>query len=385
MELLRKDHGFWGTMDEMFEAPSIIKYVLVHSNSMKHFLVGGEAVSTSIAKENLIELLAKRDLLPPPQGRGKRDSYLYFSCQGVVNYINSKLNWTGLYGTSADYVSKAKLLWPAIDPGMNGSRTETNSDAEELARESFMEGEATKEQAEPSPTAQCPDHIGQAQTSQDPVESFQTPQEQNESPTVNSDSPSDEMEEANKNDEHHGNNPVDCEVEEMPVLGQASNSKNADTTKNAPALTRHTVMSGPTEAPQTAATPQTGIVGEVGTNNHTETNANAYSSQVAREMSELELGPLYKDIKGKLARSKSKDEKVFYGHLKHYFARKLRSGNLLSKVEFDRIKTFMARYESNLKLLDDKGNYYDDICVYRGFLQHIMSECERELAISDVA
>lgn len=101
-------------------------------------------------------------------------------------------------------------------------------------------------------------------------------------------------------------------------------------------------------------------------------------------MSEVELGPLYGDIKRKLAGAKSKDEKKFYGHLKRYFVRKIRIGSLLSRSEFKAVTSYVARFESNVKLLDEEENDYDDICVYSGFIKHITDECQKELVIADL-
>ena len=64
---------------------------------------------------------------------------------------------------------------------------------------------------------------------------------------------------------------------------------------------------------------------------------------------------LYEDIKGKLdsATDTNSNGKIFYGRLKHYFARKSQNdGLLLSDIE--RIKEFKERFEStNQKLLSD--------------------------------
>jgi len=120
----------------------------------------------------------------------------------------------------------------------------------------------------------------------------------------------------------------------------------------------------------------------------TDTNAehtDRASSSYTTEMNEVELGNLYNIIKRKLAASsKSRDEKKFYGHLKKYFSRKIRHGDLLSLSDVNKIKIFISRFESNIKLLDDRGNDWDDICVYGGFIKHIVKECEKELALTDV-
>jgi len=108
--------------------------------------------------------------------------------------------------------------------------------------------------------------------------------------------------------------------------------------------------------------------------------ASMEQNTAAAGMSDLELGPLYANIKRKLARSETRDGKKFYGHLKGYCSRKMRDGNLLSPVDFDKINDLVSRFESNMRLLNDEGNDYDDICVYGGFIKHIIKECTKELA-----
>jgi len=42
----------------------------------------------------------------------------------------------------------------------------------------------------------------------------------------------------------------------------------------------------------------------------------------------------------------------------------------------------VGRFELNMKLLNDKGNYYDDMCVYDSFANNVIKECERDLDVS---
>lgn len=99
-------------------------------------------------------------------------------------------------------------------------------------------------------------------------------------------------------------------------------------------------------------------------------------------MTDVELGRLYQTIKEKRMGSETIHERKFYGHLKSYCSRKMRGGVLLSCPDVDKINNLMGRFESNMRLLNDKGNDIEDIYVYEGFVAYIIKECERELPVS---
>lgn len=99
-----------------------------------------------------------------------------------------------------------------------------------------------------------------------------------------------------------------------------------------------------------------------------------------------ELSPLYEEIKGKLANAKgaNSDEKTFYGHLKHYLARKInRNDGCLLLSDYENIKTLKERFESTIEKLDNKGNDYDDICMYGGFIKGILKDCVKILPLNE--
>mmetsp|Transcript_835 Transcript_835/g.1368 ORF Transcript_835/g.1368 Transcript_835/m.1368 type:complete len:147 (+) Transcript_835:1-441(+) len=143
----------------------------------------------------------------------------------------------------------------------------------------------------------------------------------------------------------------------------------------------HRLVSGSREVGQTNA-PQSDNVCALAADANMGKTTRASSSYTS-EMSELEqLGLLYNAIKQKLTKSKTRDEKTFYGLLKSHFGRKMRDGCLLSHSDVSKIKKMVYRFESNMELLNDRGNDYDDICVYGGFIKYIINECKKELAFT---
>ena len=116
-----------------------------------------------------------------------------------------------------------------------------------------------------------------------------------------------------------------------------------------------------------------------------ETNTAGQVNQTSIEtVGAKELRPLMKAIKGKLTDAECQFEKVFYGHLKEYMARKsMQNYGSLILTDVDKIKALMDEFQTSMDELNMTDNDYNDICFYEGFVKGIIKESKDNLPISE--
>mmetsp|Transcript_23427 Transcript_23427/g.50741 ORF Transcript_23427/g.50741 Transcript_23427/m.50741 type:complete len:760 (+) Transcript_23427:181-2460(+) len=94
---------------------------------------------------------------------------------------------------------------------------------------------------------------------------------------------------------------------------------------------------------------------------------------------EEEVRPLYDAIKAKMAK-KGRNERIFYDHLKSYVVKQsMQNDGRLLILEVNKIKSFMDRFESETKKLDDEENDYLDRCLSQSFIKGIISQSRKSL------
>lgn len=134
MNVLRREHGFEGYLDETFTAPAPIMQALVNKHNVDKVLVGGEGVLNSLERKDLIEFLSSREA---NDGRpGKQSSCFFFSYKGdSFKYTNQVSRYSGQIGTNQDNITKAVILRPGVDPNVKKDLARTIEKADEcLAR-----------------------------------------------------------------------------------------------------------------------------------------------------------------------------------------------------------------------------------------------------------
>jgi chromosome segregation ATPase len=150
MDVLKKDYGMIGTMDEIFTAPDCVKQALISFGMVNKVLVGTDKTYQSKNK-GLDEYLAE-----PDQSRNQhgKQQFSYFCSNGqsshqysgsVSKYGNRNLT------TKEDYVNPAQMLAPGVDPTViENAKSELNAIHQEMTafRPSLQEAEQKKMQLE---------------------------------------------------------------------------------------------------------------------------------------------------------------------------------------------------------------------------------------------
>jgi hypothetical protein len=90
-----------------------------------------------------------------------------------------------------------------------------------------------------------------------------------------------------------------------------------------------------------------------------------------------ELLPLWSRIKEKWKHANCSHERKFYGHMKYYLSSQSKHA-LPSDVK--QIEAFLSDFEATMKELDDRGNDYDAICNYEGWIEFIIEEAKKCLS-----
>ena len=143
MDILQREHGFYGYLDETFTAPDAIMEALLNRHNVDKVLVGGDAVQNSLERKDLIEFLSTRE--NGDRRPGKQASCFFYTHRGSsYKYTNQPSRYTGLIGTSQDDISKAKMLKPGSDPAVKEQLAETVRRAGEIVAELRPEVEAAQ-------------------------------------------------------------------------------------------------------------------------------------------------------------------------------------------------------------------------------------------------
>eukprot|EP00580_Thalassiosira_gravida_P014694 CAMPEP_0201682080 /NCGR_PEP_ID=MMETSP0494-20130426/51433_1 /ASSEMBLY_ACC=CAM_ASM_000839 /TAXON_ID=420259 /ORGANISM="Thalassiosira gravida, Strain GMp14c1" /LENGTH=1127 /DNA_ID=CAMNT_0048165835 /DNA_START=664 /DNA_END=4047 /DNA_ORIENTATION=- len=131
MELLRREHGFFGYLDETFVAPNHIMQALINRHNVDKVLVGGDAVQHSLDRKDLIEFLSTREA--HDRRPGKQSSCFFYTFKNeTFKYTNQVSRYTGEVGSDVQNILAAKLLKPGSDPALKDRLADTIQNADEL-------------------------------------------------------------------------------------------------------------------------------------------------------------------------------------------------------------------------------------------------------------
>ncbi|KAL7553665.1 hypothetical protein ACHAWF_016964 [Thalassiosira exigua] len=131
MELLRREHGFNGYLDETYTAPDVIMQALINKHNVDKVLVGGEAVHNSLERKDLVEFLSAKE-----GGGGKQASCFFYTFRGAsFKYTSQVSRYTGEVGTDVQNIVGAKLLKPGSDPRLKDELAAQIKEAEDRIAE----------------------------------------------------------------------------------------------------------------------------------------------------------------------------------------------------------------------------------------------------------
>ena len=93
MDVLRKEHGFNGYLDEFFTAPGPIMQALKNKHNVDKVLIGGDAVHNSLERKDLLEYLSAKEGSP----NQKQSSCFFYSYKGsLFKYTSQVSRHTGM-------------------------------------------------------------------------------------------------------------------------------------------------------------------------------------------------------------------------------------------------------------------------------------------------
>lgn len=130
MDILKREHGFLGYLDETFTAPDIIMQALVNKHNVDKVLVGGEGVHNSLERKDLIEFLSTKE--SSSDTRKQSSCFFYTYKNASFKYTSQVSRYSGEIGTVPDEVLPAKILRPGSDPRLRDQLAETIREAEDL-------------------------------------------------------------------------------------------------------------------------------------------------------------------------------------------------------------------------------------------------------------
>jgi len=131
MDVLRREHGFLGYLDETFRAPDHIMQALINRHNIDKVLIGGEGVQNSLDRKDLVEFLSTREA--HDRRPGKLSSCFFYTFRNeTFKYTNQVSRYTGEIGTDVQNIVAAKLLRPGSDPAKKDQLAETIRKADEL-------------------------------------------------------------------------------------------------------------------------------------------------------------------------------------------------------------------------------------------------------------
>ena len=130
MDVLRKEHGFIGYLDETFTAPDPIMQALINNHKVDKVIVGGEEVQKSLEQKGLIEFLCTRGAHDNRPGK-VASCFYYTNKNASYKYISQPLRYTGEVGTLSYDIRPAQLLRPGSDPRQKDELAEAIRNTEE--------------------------------------------------------------------------------------------------------------------------------------------------------------------------------------------------------------------------------------------------------------
>jgi len=113
MEILKREHGVLGYLDESFEAPDAVLQALRDSSGVHSVLVGSSKTYQSLDQENLLDFLGKRE-----DGRqGLQQTCIFASHQNKsFKYTSIISRYSGKASIRVDEINPARLLSPGVPP-----------------------------------------------------------------------------------------------------------------------------------------------------------------------------------------------------------------------------------------------------------------------------
>mmetsp|Transcript_26638 Transcript_26638/g.55195 ORF Transcript_26638/g.55195 Transcript_26638/m.55195 type:complete len:1127 (+) Transcript_26638:256-3636(+) len=130
MDVLRREHGFFGYLDETFTAPDPIMQALINNHNVDKVIVGGEEVQKALDRKDLIELLSTREAHDKKSGKVS-SCFFYTHNRSSYRYTSQPSRFSGEIGTSSDEVQPARLLKPGCDPNIKEELSEIIKKAKE--------------------------------------------------------------------------------------------------------------------------------------------------------------------------------------------------------------------------------------------------------------
>ena len=92
MDVLRKEHGFNGYLDEFFTAPGPIMQALKSKHNVDKVLIGGDAVQNSLERKDLVEYLSAKE----GSSNQKQSSCFFYTYKGsTFKYQSQVSRYTG--------------------------------------------------------------------------------------------------------------------------------------------------------------------------------------------------------------------------------------------------------------------------------------------------
>ena len=88
MDVLRKEHGFNGYLDELFTAPGPIMQALKNKHNVDRVLMGGDAVNNSLERKDLLEYLSAKEGSP----NQKQASCFFYTYKGSTYKYTSHVS-----------------------------------------------------------------------------------------------------------------------------------------------------------------------------------------------------------------------------------------------------------------------------------------------------
>ncbi len=130
MDVLRREHGFFGYLDETFTAPDPIMQALINNHNVDKVIVGGDEVQKALDRKDLIEFLSTREAQDNKSGKVS-SCFFYTHNRSSYRYTSQPSRFSGEIGTASDEIQPARLLKPGSDPNLKEELKEIIKNAKE--------------------------------------------------------------------------------------------------------------------------------------------------------------------------------------------------------------------------------------------------------------
>ena len=112
MDILKRQHGIIGYMDECFDAPAIVLEALKAAAQIEKVLIGSERTQDSLDNRGLLEYLSQSE----GENANKLQSSCLFTCQGDKSFKYTSIisKYSGKPSVRIDTIRPAKWLAPGV-------------------------------------------------------------------------------------------------------------------------------------------------------------------------------------------------------------------------------------------------------------------------------